>query len=56
MEHRDDAPLADDGRRGPIPDDQPAGGPAGPEDENMPARPLADDGPQEPAPERESSG
>jgi hypothetical protein len=32
MEHRDDAPLADEPRSGAIPNDQPAGGPTGPED------------------------
>jgi hypothetical protein len=57
MEHSDDAPLADDGDRGPVPDDQPLGGPAGPEDENMPSRPLTpgpgEEGPREPAPEKE---
>jgi hypothetical protein len=32
MEHRDDAPLADEPQAGAIPNDQPAGGPPGPED------------------------
>jgi hypothetical protein len=32
MEHRDDAPLADEPQAGAIPNDQPAGGPAAPED------------------------
>ena len=56
MEHPDQAPLADDGEHSATPNDQPLGGPSGPEDENMPARPLADDGPQEPSPQREPSG
>ena len=60
MEHTDDAPLADEGQRSAIPDDQPLGGPVGPGDENMPPRPLTpdsgQDGPREPSPddERES--
>ena len=57
MQHNDDAPLADEGQRGAIPDDQPLGGPVGPEDENMPPRPLApghgEDGPREPSPEED---
>ncbi len=32
MQRRDDAPLADEPQAGAIPNDQPAGGPAGPED------------------------
>ena len=32
MEHRDDAPLADEAQPDAIPNDQPAGCPAGPED------------------------
>jgi hypothetical protein len=46
MEHPDDAPLADDGQRGAVPNDQPAGGAAGPEDEKAPQRPRhsGDDG------------
>ncbi len=40
MEHPDDAPLADDGQRGAVPNDQPAGGAAGPEDEKAPQRPV----------------
>lgn len=46
MEHPDDAPLADDGQRGAVPNDQPAGGGAGPEDEQAPQRPVrfGDDG------------
>ncbi len=31
MEHRDDAPLADEPQPGAIPNDQPLGGAAGPE-------------------------
>lgn len=57
MEHTDDTPLADEGRRGATPDDQPLGGSAGPGDENMPARPLTRDsraeGPREPSPDEE---
>jgi hypothetical protein len=61
MEHHDEAPLADDGERSAIPDDQPVGGPAGPEDENMPPRPLTpgrpgEQGPREPSPEQEPDG
>jgi hypothetical protein len=58
MEHRDDAPLADEPRPTAIPNDQPVGGVAGPEDEHAPARPLqsaqdgADDGDE--APQRPS--
>jgi hypothetical protein len=59
MEHPDDAPLADEGERGAIPDDQPLGGPAGPGDENMPARPVTSqpggDGPREPSPEKDQA-
>jgi hypothetical protein len=54
MEENDPAPLADDGERGAIPNDQPLGGPAGPGDENMPPRPLktsGEEGPREPSPE-----
>lgn len=49
MEHRDDAPLADEQRPGSIPNDQPVGGAAGPEDEKAPDRPLqsGDDGEQD---------
>lgn len=32
MEHRDDAPLANEPQAGAIPNDQPLTGPAGPED------------------------
>jgi hypothetical protein len=57
MEHPDDAPLADEGQRGATPDDQPLGGPAGPGDEDMPARPVTSepggDGPREPSPEKD---
>lgn len=57
MEHTDDAPLADEGRRGAIPDDQPLAAPAGPGDENMPSRPLTrgpgEDGPHEPSPDED---
>lgn len=54
MEHRDDeaTPLAGESR-GPVPDDMPLGGVAGPEDENAPPRPLhsdGEDGPREPTP------
>jgi hypothetical protein len=60
MKHDDDAPLADDGARGAVPDDQPLGGPAGPGDENMPPRPLTprspEDGPREPAPDEREDG
>ncbi len=47
MEQRDDAPLADAAQPGAIPNDQPAAGPAGPEDERAPARPLRSDEPDE---------
>lgn len=40
MEHADDAPLADDGQRGAVPNDQPAGGAAGPEQEKALRRPV----------------
>jgi hypothetical protein len=53
MERTDPVPLADDGERGAVPDDQPIGGPAGPGDENMAPRPLVtpgEDGPREPSP------
>ena len=55
MEHDQSAPLADEGERGAIPDDQPLGTPAGPGDENMPARPITSDeaGPREPSPDEE---
>ncbi|HEV2061086.1 MAG TPA: hypothetical protein VGR11_17170 [Solirubrobacteraceae bacterium] len=57
MEHTEDAPLADEGRRGSIPDDQPVGGPTGPGDENMPSRPLTpgpgEEGPREPSPDED---
>ena len=60
MEHPDEAPLNDEGRRGAVPDDQPRGGAAGPGDENMPSRPLTPehgaDGPSEPAPEESGPG
>lgn len=60
MEHRDDTPLADEGERGAIPDDQPVHGRTGPGDENMPSRPLTpasgEDGPREPAPEQPQPG
>jgi hypothetical protein len=58
MEHDESAPLSDEGQRGATPDDQPLGGPAGPGDENMPARPITregDDGPREPSPDDERS-
>jgi hypothetical protein len=54
MEHPDETPLSDEGRRGAVPDDQPLGAPAGPGDENMPQRPLTrpgQDGPREPSPD-----
>ena len=57
MERPDDAPLADEGQRGATPDDQPLGSPAGPGDENMPARPVTPgpggDGPREPSPAKD---
>jgi len=56
MKHDESAPLSDEGERGAIPDDQPAGGPVGPGDENMPARPItppSEDGPREPSPDEE---
>jgi len=60
MEQRDDAPLADEGDRGAIPDDQPLAGAAGPGDENMPSRPLTpafgEDGPREPSPDEDDAG
>jgi hypothetical protein len=60
MEHPEDAPLAGDGRRGAVPDDQPVGGPpAGPGDENMPQRPLThpgEEGPREPSPDDDRAG
>ncbi len=40
MEHRDDAPLADEQRPGATPNDQPVGGATGPEDDKAPERPL----------------
>jgi hypothetical protein len=43
MEQREDAPLADEAQPGAIPNDQPAGGPTGPEDENAPDRPVTTD-------------
>ncbi len=49
MEHRDDAPLADEPQPGAAPNDQPAG-PSGPEDERAPDRPQGGGGPTEPAP------
>jgi hypothetical protein len=58
MEHPDDAPLADDGERDPVPNDQPLGGPAGPGDENMPPRPLTppgEEGPREPSPDEDAA-
>jgi hypothetical protein len=39
MEHRDDAPLADEPQPGAIPNDQPAGGGAAPNDPDEPADP-----------------
>jgi hypothetical protein len=56
MEHDETAPLSDEGERAAIPADQPLGGPAGPGDENMPARPLTppgESGPREPSPDEE---
>ncbi|MFP5361370.1 MAG: hypothetical protein ACLGI5_01415 [Thermoleophilia bacterium] len=38
MEHRDDAPLADEPQAGAIPNDQPAGHPPGPEDPGAASR------------------
>jgi hypothetical protein len=43
MEHRDDAPLADEPRAGAIPNDQPLAGPAGPEDRARDADDRPDD-------------
>ena len=60
MEHPDEAPLAGEGARGAVPDDQPRGDATGPGDENMPARPLTPehgaDGPREPSPEDSAPG
>jgi hypothetical protein len=59
MEHDEATPLADEGRRGAIPDDQPLGAPVGPGDENMPPRPLTppgESGPREPHPDEEQRG
>jgi hypothetical protein len=55
MEQSESAPLADEGDRGAIPDDQPLGAPAGPGDENMPSRPITragEEGPREPEPDQ----
>ena len=53
MEHRDDAPLADESRAGAIPNDQPLGAAAGP-GEDAPAAPEDGDDedrpPQSPPP------